>query len=69
VDGFEGHLSVGDSGGAAFVYDMPTNRWELAGINLAVDGPFSTSSNGANAFDAAMFDTTGLFVDSARCSH
>jgi hypothetical protein len=54
---------VGDSGGAAFVFDMTTNRWELAGINLAVDGPFSTSSNGANAFDAAMFDTTGLFVD------
>jgi len=47
----EGHLSVGDSGGAVFVYDMTTNRWELAGINLAVDGPFSTSSNGANAFD------------------
>ncbi len=59
----EGHLSVGDSGGAVFVYDMTTNRWELAGINLAVDGPFSTSSNGANAFNAAMFDTTGLFVD------
>ena len=59
----EGHLSVGDSGGAVFVYDMTTNRWELAGINLAVDGPFSTSSNGANAFDAAMFDTSGLFVD------
>ncbi len=59
----EGHLSVGDSGGAVFVYDMTTNRWELAGINLAVDGPFSTSSNGTNAFNAAMFDTTGLFVD------
>jgi hypothetical protein len=59
----EGHLSVGDSGGAVFVYDMTTSRWELAGINLAVDGPFSTSSNGANAFNAAMFDTTGLFVD------
>src|SRR6202011_1962017 len=58
----EGHLSVGDSGGAVFVYDMSTSRWELAGINLAVDGPFSTSSNGANAFDAAMFDTTGLFA-------
>jgi hypothetical protein len=54
---------VGDSGGAVFVYDMTTNRWELAGINLAIDGPFSTSSNGSNAFDAAMFDTTGLFVD------
>ncbi len=59
----EGHLSVGDSGGAVFVFNMTSKAWELAGINLAVDGPFSTSSNGANAFDAAMFDTTGLFVD------
>jgi Dockerin type I domain len=59
----EAHLSVGDSGGAVFVYDMTANQWELAGINLAVDGPFSTSSNGANSFNAAMFDTTGLFVD------
>src|SRR3984893_12811137 len=32
----EGHLSVGDSGGAVFVYNMTTNRWELAGINLTV---------------------------------
>jgi hypothetical protein len=63
VSANEAHLSVGDSGGAVFVYDMTTNRWELAGINLAVDGPFSTSSNGAKAFNAAMFDTPGLFVD------
>jgi dockerin type I repeat protein len=59
----EAHLSVGDSGGAVFVYDLTTSRWELAGINLAVDGPFSTSATGANSFNAAMFDTTGLFVD------
>jgi hypothetical protein len=58
----EAHLSAGDSGGAVFVFNSMTNRWELAGINLAVDGPFSTSSSGTNAFDAAMFDTTGLFV-------
>ena len=59
----EGHLSVGDSGGAVFVFNGNTNQWELAGINLAVDGPFSTSSSGASPFDAAMFDTTGLFVE------
>jgi hypothetical protein len=59
----DGHLSVGDSGGGVFVSNTTSKRWELAGINLAVDGPFSTSSNGANAFNAAMFDTTGLFVD------
>jgi hypothetical protein len=58
----EAHLSAGDSGGAVFVFNTSTNNWELAGINLAVDGPFSISSNGANPFNAAMFDTTGLFA-------
>ena len=58
----EAHLSSGDSGGAVFVFDTTTNSWELAGINLAVDGPFSTSSTGTSPFHAAMFDTTGLFV-------
>ena len=57
----EAHLSAGDSGGAVFVFNSATSRWELAGINLAVDGPFSASSSGANAFNAAMFDTIGLF--------
>ena len=59
----EAHLSGGDSGGAVFIFNITTNRWELAGINLAVDGPFSFSSDGANAFNSAMFDTTGLFED------
>jgi len=58
----EAHLSAGDSGGAVFVFNASSNAWELAGINLAVDGPFSNSSTGTNPFDAAMFDTTGLFV-------
>jgi hypothetical protein len=61
----EAHLSVGDSGGALFVFNSITNRWELAGINFAVDGPFSVSSNGVNPFNAALFDTTGLFVEGA----
>jgi hypothetical protein len=60
----QGHLSAGDSGGGVFVFNTTTNGWELAGVNLAVDGPFSTSANGSNAFNAAMFDTTGLFVKS-----
>jgi hypothetical protein len=64
----EAHLSAGDSGGAVFVFNGATNQWELAGINLAVDGPFSTSSSGANPFDAAMFDTTGLFVQATSTS-
>jgi hypothetical protein len=58
----EAHLSGGDSGGGVFVFNNGTTRWELAGINLAVDGPFSTSSTGANSFNAAMFDSTGLFA-------
>jgi len=58
----EAHLSAGDSGGGVFVFNGDTSQWELAGINLAVDGPFSTSPNGTNPFDAAMFDTSGLFV-------
>ena len=60
----EAHLSAGDSGGAVFVFNSATSRWELAGINLGVDGPFSTSSSGTNPFNAALFDTTGLFVTS-----
>ncbi len=57
----EAQLSGGDSGGAVFVFNSATTQWELAGINLAVDGPFSTSSSGANPFNAAIFDSTGLF--------
>jgi len=59
----EAHLSAGDSGGAVFIFNSTTNRWELAGINLGVDGRFSTSSDGANPFEAAMFDTVGLFEE------
>ena len=58
----ESHLSVGDSAGAFFVFNPNSSAWELAGINFSVDGPFSASANGSNPFDAAMFDTTGLFV-------
>jgi hypothetical protein len=61
----EAHLSPGDSGGAVFILNTATNNWELAGINLAADGPFSTSSTGVNSFNATMFDTTGLFVPDA----
>ena len=60
----EAHLSSGDSGGGVFVLNTSTNRWEFDGVNLAVDGPFSISMNGSNPFNAAMFDTSGLFVQS-----
>jgi hypothetical protein len=58
----EAHLSGGDSGGAVFVFNSNTSAWELAGINLGVDGKFSTSASGTSPFNAAMFDTTGLFA-------
>lgn len=58
----EGHLSEGDSGGGVFAFNTASNAWELAGINLSVDGPFSYSLDGASSFNAALFDTTGLFV-------
>ena len=58
----EAHLSAGDSGGGVFVFNGSTSKWELAGVSLAVDGPFSISPNGTSPFNAAMFDTSGLFV-------
>jgi len=58
----EAHLSPGDSGGGLFVLNNVTNNWEFAAVNFAADGPFSTSSSGANSFNATLFDTTGLFV-------
>ena len=33
----------------------------MAGINLLVDGPFNTSTNG-EVFQAAVFDARGLFI-------
>ena len=62
----EAHLSSGDSGGGVFVLNTSTNRWEFAGVNLLVDGPFSISMDGSNPFNAAMFDTSGLFVQSGQ---
>lgn len=56
----ECHLSSGDSSGAVFISDGGV--WKLAGINYAVDGPFSTNSSGSNAFQAALLDMRGLYV-------
>ncbi|MFM1944060.1 MAG: hypothetical protein RI897_3042 [Verrucomicrobiota bacterium] len=54
----ECHLSVGDSGGAAFVREA--GRWELVGIHYAVDGPYSWEAAGPG-FNAALFDHEGFF--------
>jgi len=56
----EGTISAGDSGGGAFIYNKITARWELAGINYSVDGPFKRTSNGAD-FNAALYDLGGIF--------
>jgi hypothetical protein len=56
----EAMLSVGDSGGAVFIYDEGT--WKLAGINYAVTGPYSLTDTGSGAFNAALFDENGFYV-------
>jgi hypothetical protein len=55
----ECHLSVGDSGGGMFV--LEDGLWRLAGINLAVDGPFRTSPGGTD-LNGPFFDLGGLYV-------
>jgi hypothetical protein len=41
----EAHLSVGDSGGAAFIKDTDDGKWKLAGIHYAVDAYFNDADN------------------------
>ena len=54
----ECHLSVGDSGGGLFV--LESGLWRLAGIHLAVDGPFRFDPAGGDGFNAALYDKGGL---------
>ena len=64
----EATLSSGDSGGAAFIQDGDT--WKLAGIHYAVDGPFYLDASGNVGFDAALFDSRGLYIsDGASPPH
>lgn len=59
----EAHLSVGDSGGAAFINDGGV--WKLVGLNYAVQGFFDEDANhGAGVFSAALFDTGGYYIGS-----
>ena len=58
----ECHLSSGDSSGALFIQDGAV--WKLAGINLAVDGPFSRDGTTNTQFSAAMLDLRGLYIGS-----
>lgn len=61
----EATLSNGDSAGGVFIYNKPTKRWELAGINLSVDGPFART-NGGQTFQAALTDLGGFFYGSTQ---
>lgn len=54
----EAALSVGDSGGAAFIKD---GVWKLAGIHYAVDGPFSLTGTDGSGVNASVFDRGGLY--------
>ncbi len=52
----ECHMTEGDSGGAMFIQDA-SNVWRLAGIHLAVDGPYSNAVDGV--FRACLMDRGG----------
>ena len=58
-------LSGGDSSGGLFIKDGAV--WKLAGVNYAVDGPYSSSMNGPGFF-GAIFDEGGLYkqIDTNR---
>ena len=56
----EATLSSGDSGGAAFIKDGAV--WKLAGIHYSVDGPYYPDASGNGGFNAALFDSRGLYV-------
>jgi hypothetical protein len=60
--GYEGAYSRGDSGSGLFI--KFGTKWMLAGVAYSADGPFSTSGDGANAFDASLFDRGGLWAQS-----
>jgi len=53
-------LSTGDSSGGLFIQNG--SAWQLAGVNHAVDGPFSTDGTTNTQFDAALLDMNGLWV-------
>lgn len=55
----EAHLATGDSGGAVFLREA--GQWKLAGINLSVDGYFSTNGVTGSWVNAAIFDMGGLY--------
>jgi hypothetical protein len=55
----EADLSSGDSGGGVFIKDGKI--YKLAGINYAVDGPYSFTNSGPG-FPAALFNQRGFYT-------
>jgi hypothetical protein len=55
----EADLSSGDSGGGVFIKDG--KNYKLAGINYAVDGPYSYTNSGPG-FPAALFNQRGFYT-------
>ncbi|HQY88364.1 MAG TPA: hypothetical protein PK402_06880, partial [Tepidisphaeraceae bacterium] len=63
IDGameFEAAMAGGDSGGGVFVQNN-AGVWKLAGVNLAVDGPFSRTPGGPYGF-ASLVDMGGYYI-------
>ena len=56
----EATISSGDSSGAVFVNSG--GKWQLAGLNYSVDGPYTKS--GGSSFMASIFDKGGLSIGS-----
>jgi len=58
-----GIFSVGDSGGAVFGFDNVESRWELIGINYAVDTVYAAPDVPLNNYlRASFFDARGYYV-------
>ena len=59
LPGTEGIFSVGDSGSGLFAYNSANTRWELIGINSAVERVSATA--GGPLVNAALYDARGYY--------
>ncbi len=59
LPGTEGIFSWGDSGSGMFSFNSATSRWELIGINSAVEQVSATS--GGPLLGAALYDARGYY--------
>jgi hypothetical protein len=59
LPGTEGIFSTGDSGSGLFAYNNANTRWELIGVNSAVEQVSATS--GGPVLGAALYDARGYY--------